>query len=233
LERREQNRCLSCGASENMGRRRYCSVECRQALRRQLDLRTGLLRALNTRYASFYFTEWTLALNVLRYDSSEIFSFLYPRLPGRKPSEDFWWMAEELGRIWWDEKRRSNRDYLASRVVFERAMNGCTSLESVRPLEVRRPVGACRSLTCLELSHLDLRSPKALELVKSAYRKQAKTHHPDIGGDADLFRKIRRAYEELMEWIENPVFSIRRGIPDKWCYLGESNRWIQPAPCWK
>ena len=47
----EQNRCLSCGASENLGRRRYCSISCRQRLRQKLNVRTGLLRALNTRYA--------------------------------------------------------------------------------------------------------------------------------------------------------------------------------------
>ena len=52
-----KNRCLSCGTSENMKRRKYCSIECRQRLRYNLNLRTGLLRALNTRYATFYFTE--------------------------------------------------------------------------------------------------------------------------------------------------------------------------------
>ena len=40
-----------------MKRRKYCSIECRQRLRYNLNLRTGLLRALNTRYATFYFTE--------------------------------------------------------------------------------------------------------------------------------------------------------------------------------
>ncbi len=60
-EEKNKRRCLSCGTSENMGRRRYCSVECRQRLRHQLNVRTGLLRVLNTRYATFYFTEEMLA----------------------------------------------------------------------------------------------------------------------------------------------------------------------------
>ena len=49
-------RCLSCGTTENMGTRKYCSVVCRKKLRYQLNVRTGLLKALNARYATFYFT---------------------------------------------------------------------------------------------------------------------------------------------------------------------------------
>ena len=58
-------RCLSCGTSENMGRRKYCSIDCRQKLRYNLNLRTGLLRALNTRYATIYFTDSIILLDVL------------------------------------------------------------------------------------------------------------------------------------------------------------------------
>jgi len=39
-------RCLSCGTTDNMKRRRYCSLECRQKLRHNLNIRTGLLQAL-------------------------------------------------------------------------------------------------------------------------------------------------------------------------------------------
>ncbi len=84
-----QYRCLSCGTSENMRRRKYCSVECRQRLRHNLNLRTGLLRALNTRYATFYFTETVIILDVLPYGSAELFSYIFPRTPGRKPVDDF------------------------------------------------------------------------------------------------------------------------------------------------
>ena len=40
-------RCLSCGTPAITGRQRYCSAECRQRLQFKLDLRTGLIQALN------------------------------------------------------------------------------------------------------------------------------------------------------------------------------------------
>ena len=84
-----RNRCLSCGTTENMRRRKYCSVECRQQLRYHLNLRTGLLRALNTRYATFYFTEAVIILDVLPYGSAELFSYIFPRSTHGKPVDDF------------------------------------------------------------------------------------------------------------------------------------------------
>jgi len=77
-----KSRCLSCGTTENLGRRRYCSIDCRQKLRYTLDLRTGLLKTLNTRYATFYFTDVMIIMDVLPYYSKEIFSFIYPRIDG-------------------------------------------------------------------------------------------------------------------------------------------------------
>ena len=67
-------------------------------------------------------------------------------------------------------------------------------------------------------------------MIKSAYRRQAKVHHPDLGGNSADFRKIQAAYEALIHWVENPVFSKRRGFPDKWFYEGMRNQWVQPTP---
>jgi len=33
--------------------------------------------------------------------------------------------------------------------------------------------------------------------VEKAYRKKAKLHHPDLGGDADTMRALNEAYERL------------------------------------
>lgn len=226
----EPQRCLSCGTLEKVGSRRYCSIECRRKLRSQLELRTGLLRALNTRYATFSFTETLLILDILPCDSRDLFSFFYPRMPGRKPVEDLWHMAEELGRIWWAEKRLTNRRYLASRRLLEKARKNNTSPHSVRPWERKDPVLVGRSLTYLRLTKAELASPRAQESIKAAYRKQALRHHPDRGGNGALFRKIHEAYLQLIYWVENPAFVTRRGLPDKWCYDGATNNWIQPAP---
>lgn len=35
--------------------------------------------------------------------------------------------------------------------------------------------------------------------VTSAYRGLARVHHPDAGGDAGMFKRLRRAYEQGME----------------------------------
>lgn len=39
--------------------------------------------------------------------------------------------------------------------------------------------------------------------IKSAYRKLAKVHHPDKGGDAEKFKEIDEAYNEAMKQFEN------------------------------
>jgi len=114
-------RCLSCGTAENMGRRKYCSIDCRQKLRYHLNLRTGLLRALNTRYATFYFTDSIIILDLLPYGSGEMFSYLYPRTHGRKPFEDYCIMSNILGNAWWAERNRTNKRYIATRHLLEKA----------------------------------------------------------------------------------------------------------------
>ena len=34
--------------------------------------------------------------------------------------------------------------------------------------------------------------------IKRAYRQLAKTHHPDLGGDAEAFRRLDAAYRSLV-----------------------------------
>ena len=229
-EENKGNRCLSCGTYENIGRRRYCSVECRQRLRHQLNVRTGLLRALNTRYATFYFNDWLLILDLLPFDALQIFSFMFPRSQGRKPVEDFSRMADQLGNAWWAEERRTRKRYLASRHLLEQANRNHRRLESIKPLEIKKPALIGNSIIHLKLSRSQLDDPKLVQIIKQAYRQQAKSHHPDQGGDAASFIKIHEAYQQLMTWAENPTFVKRHGFPDKWFYDGYRNRWIQPTP---
>ena len=228
--RHANNRCLSCGTDENMGRRKYCSIECRQKLRYSLNMRTGLLKALNTKFATFYFTPSLIFMDVLPYGSVNLFSFLFPRTPNRKPVDDFVTMANVLGNAWWAEKRRTNKRYIATRHVLEKAKNEKITSKSIKPFEIVEPARMAKSLTFLKLGRSDLDSPELQRIIKSAYRRQAKVHHPDYSGDAAVFRKVQHAYEQLMDWAENPTFTRRRGFPDKWFYEGSTNRWIQPAP---
>lgn len=227
--RQNANSCLSCGTTEDMGRRRYCSVECRQRLRYKLHVRTGLLKALNTRYATFHFDERVIVLDVLPYDSGEIFSFLFPRSNGSSPADDFSAMADLLGNFWWAEKRKTRRNYVASRNLLQKAKPRKASRAAI-PVERIRPSVSNRALLHLKLGRTDLASPDFGKIVRKAYRKRAKQCHPDLGGNAKLFRRLHQAYEELLNWAEKPSFSRRQGFPDKWFYSGESNRWVQPIP---
>jgi curved DNA-binding protein CbpA len=52
------------------------------------------------------------------------------------------------------------------------------------------------------------------ETIKNAYRKLAKTHHPDLGGSADRFVRIQRAYEALMDPAKRATASSRRSSTD-------------------
>ncbi len=226
------NRCLSCGTSENMNRRKYCSVECRQQLRYNLNLRTGLLRALNTRYATFYFTEVVIILDVLPYGSAELFSYIFPRTPGNKPVDDFCTLSNILGNAWWEERNRTNKRYLATRFILEKAKSKDADSVPIKPVEVKEPAKLKKSLLFLKLQKSDLNSPALQRKIKSAYRKQAMRYHPDLGGDAAGFRKLHDAYEQIIKWSENPIFIRRRGFPDKWFYDGGMVNWVQPAPGW-
>jgi len=223
-------RCLSCGTTENMKRRRYCSIECRQKLRHNLNIRTGLLQALQTRYATFYFTETHIAIDILQYNSTELLSFVFPRSNGKKPVDDFTRMFNLLGNAWWEEVRRTKKRYLATRHILAKASPIDGDVNSVRPLEVREPARMARSMTTLKLRQKDLYSSDLQQIIKRAFRRQAKRHHPDQGGNPALFRKLRDAYEQLIRWAANPTFTTRRGFPDKWFYEGGLDRWTQPAP---
>ncbi len=212
-----------------MGRRKYCSPECRQRLKQMLTMRTGLLRALNTRYATFYFTETTLILDLLTHDCDTLFSFFYPRSGHLKPAEDFGHMANTLGNTWWAERRRTHKRYLASRHLLETAKKSHASRDAIRPLSSRRPSHIQQSITYLRMNPDELNDPDLKEKIKAAYRRQAKKHHPDSGGYAAIFRRIHQAYLDLIQWSKNPTFTLRRGFPDKWFYDGETNRWVQPT----
>ncbi len=225
-----KNRCLSCGTRENMGRRRYCSIDCRQKLRYTLNVRTGLLKALNARYATFYFTDTLIVMDVLPYDAKEIFSFIFPRSLDKKPAEDYTSMSDKLGNAWWSEKKRTHRSYLATRHLLEKAKSKKTSSSLVIPKETKLPIIKESTLTCLKLGKPALNSPELEKIIRSAFRLQAKKHHPDLGGDTDTFRKIHQAYLELIKWTENPSYQMRRGFPDKWFYDGHKNKWLQPKP---
>ncbi|MDL2408523.1 J domain-containing protein [Rhizobium calliandrae] len=44
------------------------------------------------------------------------------------------------------------------------------------------------------------------EQIKTAYRKRAKTTHPDSGGDVDAFGRLQKAYELLLDPVRRKLF---------------------------
>jgi len=226
---KKNTRCLSCGTTDNLNGRKYCSVQCRQELRRQLNRRSGLLKAINTQYATFYFTEVLIILDVLVFDSDRIFSYIHSRSKSGKPVDDFIRMANRLGRDWWKQRSRTRRRYLATRHLLDNATFQDNTMGSVTPFEFKKPVLRKDFLVCLDLNRADLTSPDALIKIKSAFRRQAMKAHPDRGGSAASFRRIHEAYHQLITWADHPVFTRRRGFPDRWFYDGITNRWVQPT----
>lgn len=213
-----------------MGRnRKYCARECRETVRLYLNRRTGLLRALNTRYATFYFTEWIVVMDLLPYGTEQIFSYILPRSPGCKPVFTFAELSDMLGSAWWAEHNRTNKRYIASRHVLEKARKSDASEDGVKPLELVLPNVRRSALITLNLKQTDLAEGNLKDSIKRAYRRMVKQHHPDLGGDSVSFRKIHEAYECLLEWARHPTFTRKAGFPDKWFYEGSNNRWIEPT----
>ncbi len=47
---------------------------------------------------------------------------------------------------------------------------------------------------------LCLACPSSPGEIKSAYRQQARRHHPDLGGDEEMMKTVNLAYEMLMRF---------------------------------
>ena len=198
-----QHQCLSCGCTKNLGRKWYCSKNCRQELARGLDILVNLLRALAVRYAAFSFDDESLMLDILTNNAKSGHRFVYERKSGRRPAQDLRDMIDELGDLWWEKKRHTGKRYRASQHVLEAATEKDIPLELVKPLEIASPHCVGKSLRYLKLSNDDLNGDNAGEAVKSAYRRQALKHHPDRGGSAQSFRELHEAYQELVSWLED------------------------------
>ena len=227
------NRCLSCGTTENVVRRRYCSLQCRQNLRQKLNTRTGLLQALNTRYATFYFSDTSIIMDIVPHGIREVFRFCALRSVGKKPAEDFSRMTNMLGSAWWAEEKITKKYYLASLKVLELAQRCPLTPPLMRPRLVKIPTVKPEALSSLNISKADLQAKDLIKVIKNAYRREAKIHHPDLGGQAATFRRLHIAYRELLQWAENPTFIRRRGLPDKWYYDSDNKKWVQPIPARK
>jgi len=203
-------------------------MACQQHLLASLNRRSGLLQALSTRYATFHFTDFVVVMDILLYGTEQIHSYMLPRSPGRKPVDDFRQLSNILGTLWWSEKDRTQKRYLASRQVLEQAEKNKAPLDAVKPSIRTIPSIKAKCLIRLELDAYDLTQANLEGKIKSAYRRQAMKHHPDLGGSRETFLRIQEAYEKLTQWAKQPTYISRKGFPDKWLYEGARNRWLKP-----
>jgi hypothetical protein len=51
--------------------------------------------------------------------------------------------------------------------------------------------------------------PQTSEELKAVYRKVARQHHPDLGGDKEVMAEVNRAFEVLSRRVENPKALIQ------------------------
>ena len=224
-------RCLSCG-TENIKRgRRYCSKECRQQILWVLSLSKGLLRTFNARYAAFSFTEEHVILDVLPIWTKGISRFIYKRTNGRKPAEDLKHLILESGERWYELVGNKNSKSYASLMLLLKNHTEEIDPNSIMPnkkTSLRLSQKHKSYLKILDLNKEDLTVDDPHNKIRSAYKKMAKIYHPDKGGDAEKFKILNEAHQQMLIWAENPQYTCRRALQGCWSYDGSTNRWSPP-----
>jgi hypothetical protein len=228
---RNRKKCLSCGTTRLGSRRRYCCKECRQQMQWVLSLSKGMLRAFNARYAAFSFDGSFVVLDILPVWSQEISRFLHRRTNGRKPAEDLKKLILQSGAEWYRlVNNRTSRSY-ASLFLLKKNHDTAIMPDSIKPEEKRQPRLSKRDRECMNLLELKIEeifSDGHVSKIKTAYKKLAKVHHPDVGGDEEKFKKLNEAHQQMLLWAEDPHFTSRKALMDCWSYDGYTNRWSPP-----
>lgn len=225
-------KCLSCGLALQKPRRRYCSNECRQRIHWVLSLSKGLLKAFSTRYAAFSFTDGHVILDVLPSWSNVISRFVYRRTDGNKPAEDLKNLILQSGREWHDLINNNNKSKsYASLFLLDKCHNKDLDPSSIKPdrkIRLRFTTRDKANLKILCLNREELCVDSHMEKINSAYRKLAKIHHPDMGGDEEKFKRLNEAHKQMLLWAKNPLYVSREALRDCWSYNAYTNRWTPP-----
>ena len=227
---RERKTCLACGTEHVTARRRYCSGECRQKVMWVLSLSKGLLKVFNARYAAFSFTKNHVILDVLPVWAKEISRFTSRRRPGNKPAEDLKRLILESGSKWYEIVNNNSKSYASLCLLNEKHYKKI-SPNAIKPDHTLRPrfsKDEKASMKILRLKMEELISDGKASKIKMSYKKLAKIYHPDVGGDAEKFKRLNEAHQQMLLWSENPHFTSRKALVDCWSYDGSTNRWSPP-----
>jgi len=223
--------CLSCGANGIKPPKRYCAKACRQKMNWVLSLSQGLLTSFNTRYAAFSFTNDLVILDILSVWSTEIARLVCRRANGNKPAEDLKQLILQSGREWHHMVNGNKSKSFASLHLIKENYDEDIDPDSIKPDRKDRPRLSKYESDCLKtlnLNRKDLSSDCSIVKIKSAYRRMAKIHHPDAGGDNKRFRQLNEAQKQMLLWTENPQYTSRRALHDCWSYNGYTHRWSPP-----
>jgi hypothetical protein len=224
-------RCLACGTTDMKSGRRYCSKACRQQMNWVLSLSKGLLKALNTRYAAFSFTSEEVVLDVFPVWSKKISRFVGRRHQGSKPAEDLKRLVLQYGAQWHHMVNNNRSRSYASLCLATQNHRKDVQPYTIKPNKRSRPRLSkleTGSLKALRLDRSDLEGEGRRRKIQSAYKKMAKIHHPDVGGDEEKFKKLKDAHEQMILWAENPQYTSRKALEDCWSYDGATSRWAPP-----
>jgi hypothetical protein len=230
---RTKGPCLACGEVPiPKGKRRYCSDKCKRRLDFALFICTGLVQALRARYAAFSYTGKTLVLDVLPSGSRVISRFVWRRSGNKKVADELLDMVVEAGREWYEIEEETGSAWWASQRLLDRASREDIPVTVVVPAERQTPQLNRKeqsALRLLKLTKKQILSENSIQQLKAAYRRTAKLHHPDKGGEGRVFAQINEAHAELLNWAQNPKFYSRAALPNSWCYDSSKNRWAPPA----
>ncbi len=231
LNVKKKRKCLACGSTELGNRRRYCSLECRNQIMWVLSLSKGLLSCFNARYASFSFNRSQVILDILPSWSKEISRFTHARTSGKKPAHDLKKLILDSGSEWYDLIDNNNSRSYATLSILKKNSNSNISSKYIRPNSSVKPrfsKDERQALKRLRLKLEEFIEEENTAKIKSAYKKMARIHHPDMGGDPEEFRKVKDAHEQMLDWAQNPQFSSRKALVDCWSYDASTNKWVPP-----
>ena len=79
---------------------------------------------------------------------------------------------------------------------------------------------------------LGLTPPSTSKAIRAAFIEKAKLTHPDKGGTASDFRKVREAYNRIISGVADVEHPMPKtdGWSDGWVYTSDDPPWMATAP---
>jgi hypothetical protein len=163
--------------------------------------------------------------------SKGISRFICRRIRENKPAEDLKNLILQSGEEWYNLVENRTSKSFASLFLLSKNQNEKIDPNRIKPLNksrLRLSKAEKSSLKILQLEREDLSRDGNIDKIKSAYKRMAKRHHPDMGGDEERFKELNNAHKQMLLWAENPQYTSRKALQNCWSYDGVTNRWTPP-----